>query len=53
MPRYVDEPITKITLNLFSKDVKELKEICAEGDYTGFIRDIVRSWLNQRRREDA
>src|SRR5258708_3521074 len=46
MPRVNEEPLTKITLNLFSPDVEPLKQIAPQG-YTEKIREIVREWLEE------
>ena len=50
MPQYAEEPLTKITLNLFKKDVSLLKEIFPT-DYTTEIRNIIRKWLRARTEE--
>lgn len=43
-----EEPLLKITLNLFRKDVEEMKRIHGHG-YTEAIRRILRQHLRTRR----
>ena len=42
--RIVSEPITKVTLNLFTKDVEWFKERYPQG-YTEMIRDAIREHI--------
>lgn len=46
MANFADEPLTRITINLFAKDVRMLQEIYDEG-YQVEIRKIVRGWLKE------
>jgi hypothetical protein len=47
-----EEPLQRITLNLFRKDWLEFKAIYGEG-YQGKIRSLVRDHLRERRRYKA
>lgn len=43
-----DEPLRKITLNVYDADVDELQAIYGSG-YTGVIRDIIRTHIRRIR----
>lgn len=44
----LEEPITKITLNLFTTDYKELKKVYGAG-WSTRVREVVRNHLRIRR----
>ena len=52
MPILQEEPLTKVTLNLFTKDVEYLKQRTGLG-YTVVIRDVVRTYCRTSRQHDA
>lgn len=43
MPTLQGEPLSKVTLNLFTNDVATLKSVAGEG-YTVKVRELVRSY---------
>lgn len=47
--RVADEPLTKVTLNLYTKDIPELRK--AFPNYTEGVRQIIRQWVKNRQRE--
>lgn len=47
-----EEPLTKVTLNLFTRDVEDMKRIHGHG-YTEVIRRLLRQHLNIRRQREA
>jgi hypothetical protein len=49
MPVLPEEPLTKITLHLFSRDVADLKRWVGPG-YQVYIRNVVREYCKNRRR---
>lgn len=49
MSNFAEEPLTKVTLNLFSKDVKFLQEHFGQG-YSVEIRKIVRKKVMEMKR---
>jgi hypothetical protein len=51
MPRIPTEPLTKVTLNLFSKDVEWFKDRFEYG-YTEAIRDALRSHVRWKDQEE-
>ncbi len=49
MPAYPsDEPLRKVTLNLFDRDVLDLKKVDEYG-WTSLVRMIIREYLVKRR----
>ena len=44
-----DEPLTKITLNIFTKDLKEIKRIAERGPqpWTAWLREGIREYLEE------
>lgn len=48
MPRVVSEPITKVTLNLYSRDLEYLKKRYPDG-YSERIREILRQHIRAER----
>jgi hypothetical protein len=48
MPILPEEPLTKVTLNLFTSDVEELKKTSGYG-YTTKIRELVRQYCKTSR----
>lgn len=52
MTRTSDEQLTKITLNLYTRDVEWFKANYDWG-YSEAIRKAVRAYINTRRRNDA
>jgi hypothetical protein len=48
MPTLEGEPLTKVTLNLYTDDVATLKSLVGLG-YTVKIREIVRAWCRVTR----
>jgi hypothetical protein len=47
-----EEPLQKITLNLFRRDYEELQRIYGQG-YSTEIRKLVRKHLKERRQQNA
>jgi hypothetical protein len=43
MPTLQEEPLTKVTLNLYASDLATLKSLVGPG-YTAKVREIVRAW---------
>lgn len=44
----LDEPIRKVTLNLYTEDIEILMEVYGRG-WTGKIRDLVREHIEENR----
>lgn len=44
----IDEPITKVTLNLYTRDVEWLKKAQGQG-WTTYIREVVRAKVREHR----
>ena len=51
MPRVVSEPITKVTLNLYSRDLAWLKKKFPDG-YSEHIREIIRAYISGAKKVD-
>lgn len=49
MSRHAEEPLTKVTLNLFTSDVEFYKRYYGDQEYTSLIRWGVRRDVNQRK----
>ena len=48
MPRVPDEPLRKVTLNLYEADVRWMQNRYGQG-YTEVIRQALREYVRQRR----
>lgn len=51
MPNYADESLTKITLNLYTKDVKILRARFGQG-WSERVRQKVRKWIREMENDD-
>ena len=52
MPTLQEEPLTQITLDLFSSDVATLRDLVGDG-YTVKIREVVRTYCMTVRQHNA
>lgn len=51
MPRDPGEPLTKITLNVFTADFALLRKRFPRGGHLLFIQRLLRAWANAEREE--
>ena len=51
MPQRPDEELIKITLNIYKKDKEELQKLFGHGWSDIGIRQMIRKFLNERRRK--
>lgn len=51
MPEPLDEPIRKISLNIYEADYQEMKRLYGWG-WTEIVRDWIREHLRQRNRDE-
>jgi len=52
MPTLQEEPLTEITLNLFSSDVATLRDLVGD-EYTVKLREVVRTYCRSVRQHNA